>query len=112
MSARLDSPVVRQEVSPGCGHRLINTAMRDNAYFNSYTQGSTQGMDRLTVIPFNAMPDLLVVVIVFVGVPASLVMLFMWLRLGPAEDAFINDVESEIGEVPMPRDVIKDGKDL
>lgn len=61
---------------------------------------------------FNPMSVLLFIGAVVIGIPAALIMLTMWLHIDSSEDAFVEEVESQIGPLHQPRDVIKNGKDL
>lgn len=61
---------------------------------------------------FNPMSVLLAIGVVVIGIPAALIMLTTWLNLDSSEDAFIEEVESQIGPLHKPRDVVEDGKGL
>ncbi|GAA1552483.1 DUF732 domain-containing protein [Brevibacterium picturae] len=61
---------------------------------------------------FNPMSALLFIGAVVIGIPAALIMLTMWLHVDSSEDAFIKDIESQIGPIHQPRDVVEDGKTL
>ena len=61
---------------------------------------------------FNPMPVVLFVGAVVIGVPAALIMLTTWLHIDSDEKAFVDEIESKIGPIDQPREVVKDGKDL
>lgn len=61
---------------------------------------------------FNPLSVLLAIGVVVIGIPAALIMLTSWLHIDSSEDAFVEEVESQIGPLNKPRDVVKNGKDL
>lgn len=57
-------------------------------------------------------PVLLVFGLAFIAVPGMFFAFLMWLQFSPAEAAFIDEVESSLGELQHPRDVLDDAKRL